>query len=54
MFDLREDPKGKYRYHKIRNTIGEPYNLNKVEMAITDIWETKRNNFCLVTVSNKT
>ena len=23
-------------------------------MAITDIWETKRNNFCIVTVSNKT
>jgi len=54
MFDLREDPKGKYRCHRIRNTIGEPYNLNKVEMAITDIWETKRNNLCLVTVSNKT
>lgn len=38
MFDLRDDPNGKYREYKIRNSIGDPYNLNKVEMAITDIW----------------
>ena len=30
MFDLREDPKGNYRSYTIRNTIGEPYNMNKV------------------------
>ena len=30
IFDLRDDAKGKYRFHKIRNTIGEAYNLNKV------------------------
>ena len=37
-FDLRDEPKGKYSHYKIRNTIGEPYNLNKVEMAINNLW----------------
>jgi hypothetical protein len=53
-FDLRDDPKGRYNLYKIRNTIGEPYGLAKVELAIANLWETKRGLFCLVCVSNKT
>ena len=53
-FDIRDDPNGKFNHYKIKNTIGEPYNLNKVEMAINNLWETKRNIFCAVCVTNKT
>jgi hypothetical protein len=53
-FDLRADPKGKFNHYKIRNTIGEPYGMEKVEMAITNVWEMRRGQFCLVSVSNKT
>jgi hypothetical protein len=53
-FDLRDDPKGKYNHYKIRNTIGEPYGLNKVELAISSLWESKKGLFCLVCISNKT
>lgn len=51
---MRDDPKGTYQHYHIRNTIGEPYGLNKVEMAITSLWETRRGQFLLVCVSNKT
>ena len=37
-FDLRDDPKGKLNTYRLKNTIGDPYNLNKVEMAITNLW----------------
>lgn len=53
-YDLRDDPKGRFNRYHIKNTIGEAYALNKVEMAITNLWETRRGNFCVVSVSNKT
>lgn len=53
-FDLRDNPKGSFRTYNIKNSVGEPYSLSKVEMAITNLWEARRNNFCMVTVSNKT
>lgn len=52
-FDLRDNPRGVYTHHKIRNTIGEPYGLAKVECAINNIWETKRGQLLAVCISNK-
>jgi len=37
-FDLRDDPKGKYTYYKIRNSIGDPYGMPKVECAMATAW----------------
>jgi hypothetical protein len=54
MFDVRDDPKGRYRVVKVKNTIGEPYNLSKVECAVINLWEIKKNLFCLACISNKT
>lgn len=53
-FDIRDEPKGKLKTFRIKNTIGEAYNLNKVECALINIWEIKPNVFCLVCISNKT
>lgn len=54
IFDLYDDPKGHYRNIKIKNTIGEPYNMNRVECALTALWEMKRGIFCAVCITNKT
>lgn len=54
VFDLRDDAKGKLTEYKITNTIGMPYEMNKVECALANLWETKRGTFCAVCVTNKT
>ena len=54
MFDLRNDLNGKYNVIKIKNTIGQPYHLNKVECAVANIWQIKKNQYCLACISNKT
>ncbi len=53
-FDLRDDPKGKLNHIKITNTIGVPYEMNRVECAVANLWETKKGVFCAVCVTNKT
>lgn len=53
-FDLRDDPKGVYNHHKIKNTIGEPYGIQRVECAVSNIWEIKRGQLLAVCISNKT
>lgn len=53
-FDLREDPKGTYHHYKIKNSIGEQYNLARVECAVTSVWETRKGQLLAVCISNKT
>lgn len=53
-FDLRDDPKGKYTHHKIRNSIGEPYGLARVECAVASVWEARRGVLLAVCITNKT
>ena len=53
-FDLRDDPKGKYTHHKIRNSIGDPYGLPRVECAVASAWEVRKGQILAVCISNKT
>ena len=53
-FDLRDDPKGKYTHHKIRNSIGDPYGIPRVECAVASAWEVRKGQILAVCISNKT
>jgi hypothetical protein len=52
-YDLRDQEEGKYNEYHIKNTIGNGYNLNKIECAISSLWEMSAGKFCAVTISNK-
>lgn len=53
-FDLGENPDGNYKAYKIKQTLGEPYGLKDVWCCLNTMWETRRNEFMMVCVSNKT
>ena len=52
-FDLRTDPKGKYTNVRVNNTIGQPYNMQNLQMSLANMWETVPGQFCLVCNTNK-
>ena len=51
---MRDNPKGTYQAYKIRNNLGEMYNLSKVEICINNAYEIRKYEFCLICISNKT
>lgn len=53
-YDLRDDPKGKLNVYKIKNEIGVPYGITNIQCAMNTMWETTKNCFMLVCISNKT
>jgi hypothetical protein len=53
-YDVRDDPKGKLNIYKFKQEIGTPYNMATVQVALNTLWETTKNCFMLVCISNKT
>lgn len=53
-YDLRDDPNGKYNVYKFPQQMGLPYNMAKQQVAMNTMWETSKNVFMLVCISNKT
>lgn len=57
-YDLRIDENTKeivgYKAYKIKQEIGIPYGLANVQCALNTMWETSRDVFMMVCISNKT
>jgi hypothetical protein len=53
-YDLRDDPKGRYSCYRIRNSIGDPYNIERVNCALNEVWEMRPGAFLLVCTTDKT
>lgn len=53
-YDLRADPKGKFEVYKFANKVGEPYGMNKTEVAALTMWEMRPLEFIFVCISNRT
>jgi hypothetical protein len=39
---------------KIKNTLGDPYGIEKINCAVQEVWEMKPNVFCIVATTEKT
>ncbi len=52
-YDLRDDTNGKLNIYKFKQEAGVPYGLTNVQVALNTMWETTKNCFMLVCISNK-
>jgi hypothetical protein len=48
---MKDDPKGRYTCYRIRNNIGDPYNIERVNCAMNEVWEIRPRVFMLVCTS---
>ena len=53
-YDLRDQPKGRLSIYKFKNQIGGLYKMDKVQVAMSQMWEMTKGVFMLVCTSNKT
>jgi len=52
-YDLRDDPNGKLNVYNFKQEIGLEYGMASTQVAINTMWETTKNCFMFVCISNK-
>jgi hypothetical protein len=48
MFDLRDDPKGRYRFVKIDSPLTQFYQTDEIPYYVANVWETGKDRYWLV------
>lgn len=52
-YDIRDDPAGKLETYKFAQEVGKAEGQNKVELAMTSIWEVTPNVFMFVCITSR-